>query len=118
MGGIIILQTLPSIFIGMYSEVFKKWAVGLGWVAGMVTGISMIYYANFVVLKASSLVTSFFTFSAPFGFLYIGLAALVVNIVVAIVITVVMRLIEGKRKSEHSIKPSNPFFYLLFLQSA
>ena len=98
-GGIIILQTLPSIFIGMYSGVFKKWAVGLGWFAGMVTGISMIYYANFVVLKASSLVTSLFTFSAPFGFLYIGLIALVVNIVVAIVITFVMRLIEGKGKA-------------------
>lgn len=84
-GGIIILQTLPAIFIGLYSDKLDKWAVGAGWAAGLITGIFMVYYSNFVQFKYTTLTTSLFKFASPFGFLYIGLIALLVNLLFALV---------------------------------
>ena len=92
-GGIIILQTLPAIFIGMYSNWLNKWGVGIGWLVGMITGVYMTYYANFVANSFPSLETTFFEFSTPFGFLYIGLIALLLNLVIAVVITFIFRMV-------------------------
>ena len=86
-GGIIILQTMPAIFIGMYSKWLNKFGVGVGWLVGMVSGVYMIYYANFVANSFPSIETTFFKFSTPFSFLYIGLIALLLNLIFAVVIT-------------------------------
>ena len=84
-GGIIILQTLPAIFLGLYSDKLDKWSVGAGWAAGLIVGVFMVYYSNFVQFKYTTLTTSLFKFASPFGFLYIGLIALLVNLLIALV---------------------------------
>ncbi len=89
-GGIIILQTLPAIFIGMYTKRLNKYAVGVGWAAGMITGVYMILDANFFIAHLPSLQTTFFKFATPFSFIYIGLIALLVNLLFAIVGSLVM----------------------------
>ncbi|EQD64795.1 Na+/solute symporter [mine drainage metagenome] len=84
-GGIIILQTLPAIFIGMYTNKLNKYAVGVGWLAGMISGVFLILDANFFIAHLPSLQTTFFKFTTPFSFIYIGLIALLFNLLIAIV---------------------------------
>ncbi len=94
-GGIIILQTLPAIFLGMYTKKLEKWSVGLGWAAGIMLGVYMIYYANFVQDKFPSLETVLFKFSTPFSFLYIGLIALVVNLAISLIGSAIAASLRG-----------------------
>ncbi|WP_279581539.1 sodium:solute symporter family protein [Fodinicola feengrottensis] len=42
-GGIIILQTLPSVALGLYTRWFHRWGLVAGWVAGMLVGLVMLY---------------------------------------------------------------------------
>ncbi|MEM0133904.1 MAG: sodium:solute symporter [Thermoplasmatales archaeon] len=100
-GGIIVLQTLPAIFLALYTKKLEKWSVGIGWAAGMITGLTMLLYSNFVQFKYPSIETVFFKFSTPLSFLYVGLIALVVNIVIAIVGS----LLVGVSKPEEIASP-------------
>ena len=83
-GGIIILQTLPAIFIALYTKRLEKWSVGIGWAAGMFVGLFLLLYYNFVVTKGTSITTVFFKFSQPLSFLFVGLIGLLVNLVIAV----------------------------------
>lgn len=69
----------------MYTNKLEKWSVGAGWAAGIITGITLLLYSNFVQFKYPSLETTFFKFSTPLSFLYVGLIGLVVNLVVVLV---------------------------------
>src|SRR5689334_19596451 len=42
-GGVLILQTLPSVAIGLYTRWFHPWALISGLIAGLVVGIGMLY---------------------------------------------------------------------------
>ncbi len=88
-GGVIILQTLPAIFLAMYTKLLRKWSIGIGWAAGMILGIALLVYSNFYQFKYSALQTTFFKFitqpNSPFSFLYIGLLALLLNLLIAVV---------------------------------
>lgn len=95
-GGIIILQTLPAIFLGMYTTKLNKYAVGTGWAAGMILGIYLLIDANFIIGHLPSLETTFFKFSTPFSFLYIGLIALLLNLLIAIVGSLILRPTPSK----------------------
>ena len=101
-GGIIILQTLPAIFLALYTTKLEKWSVGTGWAVGMIVGIALLLYSNFVQFKFPSIETVFFKFNTPLSFLYIGLIALSINLVIAILGS----LLVGKLKSAPSVKPS------------
>jgi SSS family solute:Na+ symporter len=81
-GGIIILQTLPSIFLALYSNRLNKWAVGAGWLAGQLTGLGLLIDANFVVSHGTSITTVFFKFSTPLGFFYAGMVGILVNLLI------------------------------------
>src|SRR6266487_5239284 len=41
LGGIVIIQTLPAVFLGLYTNWFHRGALIAGWVAGMAAGIWM-----------------------------------------------------------------------------
>ncbi len=84
-GGIIILQTLPSIFLALYSNKLNKWATGVGWLAGQITGLGLLIDANFIVTHGTSITTVFFKFSTPLGFFYAGMIGIVVNLLVVLV---------------------------------
>src|SRR5438874_2380752 len=52
-GGVIILQTLPAIAIGLWTRYFHRWALLAGWAAGLATGLAMLYVTpNPVIHKA------------------------------------------------------------------
>ena len=42
-GGVIILQTLPSVALGLYTRWMHRGGLVAGWVAGMVAGLWMLY---------------------------------------------------------------------------
>lgn len=91
LGGIIILQTLPAIFMGMYTKRLNKYAIMAGWAAGIISGIFLVIDSNFIIGKLPQLETTFFKFADPFSFLYIGLIALLINLAFSIVGSLVMK---------------------------
>src|SRR5262249_1936298 len=96
LGGIWILQTLPSIVIGLYTRWFHRWALLAGWAVGILYGTVAAYGQSSAATKHFGASTSAF-----FGYgnkVYIGLTALLLNLVVAVLLTLLfraMRLPEG-----------------------
>ncbi|CUA98558.1 monocarboxylate uptake permease MctP [Thiomonas bhubaneswarensis] len=85
LGGILILQTLPAIVSGIYTRWFDAKALLLGWAVGLVWGI---WAASLSGFKSSGYALHLAGMVIP---AYIGLYALVLNFVVAVVATVVIR---------------------------
>src|SRR4029079_4247887 len=42
-GGVIILQTLPSVTLGLFTRWFHRIGLIAGWIAGMSVGLAMLY---------------------------------------------------------------------------
>jgi SSS family solute:Na+ symporter len=89
LGGIWILQTLPSIVFSLYTRWFHRWALLIGWAVGMVYGTVKAY-------NVSSPTTPHFGGSVAsiegLGQLgYIALTAFAINVIVAALLTVVFR---------------------------
>ncbi|MCL5955276.1 MAG: sodium:solute symporter [Candidatus Thermoplasmatota archaeon] len=91
LGGVIVLQTLPAIFIALFSNKLEKWSTGVGWAAGMFTGIYLLLAAN----DFNSITTVLFKFSTPLSFLYVGLIGLVVNLVIAVIGSLLVGAFRG-----------------------
>ena len=89
LGGIWILQTFPAIVIGLYTRWFHRIALIIGWAAGMAYGTLQAYRAP------GGGEAHFGTSVAPvFGHTtYIAIAALIVNLAVSAVLTLVFRKI-------------------------
>jgi solute:Na+ symporter, SSS family len=87
LGGIWVLQTFPTIVAGLYTRWFHRWALVTGWLAGMAFGTIAAY-------KTSTPTASHWASSSDivWGFsLYIGLSAFVLNLVVAVVLTLILK---------------------------
>jgi SSS family solute:Na+ symporter len=80
LGGVWIIQTLPAIVIGLYTRWLHRWALLIGWAVGMLTGTAMAVSQNFTSVYPLPL----FGVTVP-G--YAALYALIVNLVVAVVLT-------------------------------
>ena len=101
-GGVIVLQTLPSVAIALYTRWFHRWALLAGWAVGLLWGMIMLYgipnpangkqHFGGSALALGKL--SFFGWH-PFGGstvqIYVGAVALIGNLVVAVVVTLVLR---------------------------
>jgi SSS family solute:Na+ symporter len=88
LGGIWILQTFPAIVFSLYTRWFHKWALLAGWAAGMV-------YGTYAAYQVASPVTKHFggSLKAVSGIEqmgYIAITAFVLNLVVAVVLSVVL----------------------------
>jgi SSS family solute:Na+ symporter len=105
LGGVWILQTFLAIVAGLYTRWFHRWALLVGWAAAMVYGTITAYNVE-VPKTVTKLVdgkpvtevlgTRHFGGSlADFPFtdtkVYIALTALLINIVVAVVLTAILR---------------------------
>jgi SSS family solute:Na+ symporter len=93
LGGVWILQTFPSIVAGLYTRWFHKWALFIGWAAGIAYGTAAAYG---VVNPATG--AHFGGSIAPFPFtnvpVYIAISAFVINAVVATVLTLIFRAVK------------------------
>jgi len=87
LGGIWILQTFPSLVFGLFTRWFHRYALLAGWLAGMLYGTIAAY--NVSTPTASHWGGSVDT---VFGHtLYIGLTAIIINIVVSVILTLVFK---------------------------
>jgi SSS family solute:Na+ symporter len=90
LGGVWILQTLPSIVFGLFTRWFHRWALLAGWAAGMIYGTVVAYgFCTQCTTRAFANPLAIVPLIGKAG--YIGLTAFVVNVVVAVVLTLVMR---------------------------
>ena len=87
LGGIWILQTFPSIVSGLFTRWFHRYALLAGWLAGMLYGTIAAY-------NVSTPTTSHWAGSVDtlLGHTYyIGLTAIILNLAVSVVLTLVLR---------------------------
>lgn len=90
LGGIWILQTFPAIVFGLYTRWFHRWALLGGWAVAMVYGTITAYNVlNPITGKHLGGSVSPIPSIGRSG--YIALTAFVINVVVASVLTVVLR---------------------------
>ncbi|MHB1924662.1 MAG: monocarboxylate uptake permease MctP [Acidimicrobiales bacterium] len=94
LGGIWILQTFPAIAVGLFTRWLHRWALLVGWAAGMVYGTWTAYDV------ATPAVHHFAGSVAKIPVLgqtgYIALTALVLNLVVSVVLTAGLRLVAAR----------------------
>jgi solute:Na+ symporter, SSS family len=90
LGGVWILQTFPAIVVGLYTRWFHRWALVIGWAAAMVYGTVEAYRTpgNGQLHFGASV--------APIlgHVIYIAIAAFVLNLVVAVVLTLIFRALK------------------------
>ncbi|NED52401.1 sodium:solute symporter [Micromonospora aurantiaca] len=94
-GGVIILQTLPAVALGLYTRWFHRGALIAGWAAGMGLGMWMLYQIGNPATGKKHFAGSAFPLE-KFGFdtpktIYVGIVAVLVNLVVAALLTLVLR---------------------------
>jgi SSS family solute:Na+ symporter len=94
-GGVIILQTLPAVALGLYTRWFHRGGLVTGWVAGMGLAMWMLYQIPNPTNNRKHFGGSAFPLE-KFGFdtkmtIYAGLVAVVVNLLVAAIISLILR---------------------------
>jgi SSS family solute:Na+ symporter len=90
LGGVWILQLLPMLVGGLFTRWFHRWALLAGWAAGMIYGTIAAY-------NVSSPTASHWASSSDIVFghtVYIGLTAVVINIVLSVVLTLIMKAVR------------------------
>ena len=92
LGGVWILQTFPAIVIGLYTRWLHRWALLTGWAVAMLYGTIVAYNTPAPGVPGSHFGAS--TANVPLfnHTVYIALTALVINLVIAVVLTAVFRL--------------------------
>jgi SSS family solute:Na+ symporter len=92
LGGVWILQTLPAIVIGLYTRWMHRWALFAGWAAGMAWGTWLAYGVASPTQQhfGGPLVN----FPGTETKVYIALIAFLLNLLVAVVLTVVLRAMK------------------------
>jgi solute:Na+ symporter, SSS family len=94
LGGVWILQTLPAIVIGLYTRWLHRWAVFAGWAVGFAYGTWLAYGVPVVGDPGSHFGGPLVNFPGTETKVYIALIAFLVNLLVAIVLTVVFRAMK------------------------
>ncbi|UKA52444.1 sodium:solute symporter [Arthrobacter sp. FW305-BF8] len=104
LGGIWILQTFPAVVAGLYTRWFDRWALLVGWAVGIAFGTASAYNVINPVTHAhfggsiAPLPGTDFT-------VYIAVSAFVLNLLVAVVLTLVLRALkvpQGEDKTRRS----------------
>ncbi len=117
-GGVMILQTLPAVAIALYTRWFHVWGMIAGWVVGMGWGMYLLYTipntaANKAHFGGSALplgklsLLGWHPFGASTVQIYVGIVAVVANLLVAVVVT----LVAHKRRVPNGTDQTNPADY-------
>ena len=96
LGGMWIIQTFPAIAFSVFTRFFNGWALLVGWAVGIVTATWLVALNHFA---GSIWAFHVLGFTLPS---YIALATVVINIVVATVLSVVFNAIASDRGSDET----------------
>jgi SSS family solute:Na+ symporter len=97
LGGILIIQTLPAVFLGLYTRWFNRWALLVGWAVGTFVGCAMFIASNYTSVVYTVKIGSF---SLPP--MYAAFTSVVLNLVLAIVLTPIFELIGARRGTDET----------------
>ncbi len=89
LGGIWIIQTVPSVMLGVYTRWFNDWALLIGWAVGTVVGTAMAVSVNY----AAAYPLTFAGYTLP-G--YSAFYTVILNLVIAAVLTPVFKAMGSK----------------------
>jgi len=81
LGGVWMLQTLPAVMLALYTRWFHRWGLLAGWAVGMVAGTWIAASQDFTPVWATPIIGAT---------VYTGLVALLLNVVVAGIGTLVL----------------------------
>ncbi|MGH3785980.1 MAG: monocarboxylate uptake permease MctP [Pseudonocardiaceae bacterium] len=101
-GGVIILQTLPMVAIALYTRWFHIWGLVAGWVVGMGWGLVLLYgipnpgsgrqhFGGSALPLGKLSILGWHPFAGSPLQIYVGFVALIANLVVAALVTIVLR---------------------------
>jgi solute:Na+ symporter, SSS family len=90
LGGILIIQTLPAVLLGVYTRWFNDWALLVGWAVGTAAGTWMFVAAN--LTPNFPLAIGGYTFPG-----YTALYTVILNLIVTIVLTPVFNALGGRQ---------------------
>ncbi|MGH3822381.1 MAG: monocarboxylate uptake permease MctP [Pseudonocardiaceae bacterium] len=118
-GGVIILQTLPMVAIALYTRWFHIWGLVAGWVVGMSWGLVLLYnipnpasgkmhFGGSALALDKLSILGWQPFPGSPMQIYVGFVALVGNLVVAVLVTIVLR----RMRVFNGIDETNPSDYL------
>ncbi|WP_370518363.1 hypothetical protein [Nostocoides sp. HKS02] len=103
LGGIWILQTFPAIVFGLYTRWFHRWGLLAGWAVGMVYGTITAYNVINPATKAH--------FGGSLDIIptigkmgYIATTAFAINVIIAVVLTLVLRALKVAPGLDETIK--------------
>ena len=96
LGGVWVIQTVPSVIIGLYTRFFHGWALFIGWVAGFGTGTWLVMQNNFAPIYPLNILGT----TIP---CYIALATLILNLVVSAVLSLVFNLMAPDRQNDETL---------------
>jgi SSS family solute:Na+ symporter len=101
LGGVWILQTFVSVVGGLYTRWLHRWALLAGWAVGMVYGTVAAYHQSSAATKhfGGSLATFPYTHTK----MYIAFSALVLNIVVSVLLTLILRAVRAPAGQDHTV---------------
>jgi SSS family solute:Na+ symporter len=100
-GGVLILQTLPAVALSLYTRWFHRWGLIAGWVVGIGWGLIMLYgipgaggkqhFGGSALPLGNLSILGWHPFSGSQVQIYVGFVALIANLVVAAIATVIAR---------------------------
>lgn len=99
LGGVWILQTLPAVFLGLYTNWFHRRALFVGLASGMVLGTLLAFSQNFKSIFPLSIAGT----TIP---VYAGLIALVINLVCSVALTPIFNAL-GVSDGQDETTPSD-----------
>ncbi|MDB1087300.1 sodium:solute symporter [Streptomyces sp. ACA25] len=99
LGGVWILQIFPAVAIGLYTRRLHHRALLAGWAAGMAAGTYLVVHEGFSPVVP-------FSVGGHALAVYAGLAALLLNLAVAVTVTAVLDRIGAPRGADTTALPS------------
>ncbi len=100
LGGIWILQTFPAIAVGLFGRWLHRWALIVGWLVAMVYGTYIAYGVSTPTVHHFAGSTAKVPLIGQVW--YVGVTALVLNLVVSVVGTLVLRLRPGTQGADET----------------
>jgi solute:Na+ symporter, SSS family len=103
LGGIWILQTFPAMVFSLYTRWFHRYGLLIGWAVGMVYGTITAYnVVNPTTGKHFGGSLAMIPSIAQMG--YIALTAFVINVIVAVIVTLVLNAMKVSNGRDETIK--------------